>query len=289
MPESSPTPSKAALTWAHTDTRGIQNGVGASFVRAIAGNWQNDQASVADLRALVLNSFVVTASLGWNPPSSSQGVLTVRPYPNGDRSDFRDAQDAIMRAVYALLAPNPLERYALRSDIRFETEDGSAPAAPVETGFLLPAFLGGVAIVVVTGAIAAVVSDWLDQRNQIEATKIATDANAKKLAATLAAANQLVEAHLDRENETHQTVSWDEHELELFETLKATTKELAAYKAPTNVRPGPIAGGAASVLQGTGEAVSKAGTGVGVGAATVPIALVVGLFLWNEHERKRAA
>lgn len=289
MPEATTTPTKPTLTWAHTDTRGLREALGASFVRAVTGDWRNDQASVADLRALVLSSFITTAHLGWNPPSTSQGVLSVRPYPNAERSDFRDAQDAIMRAVYALLAPNPLERYALQSDVRVETEDGTPAAAPETGAFWLPAVLGGIAIVAVTGAIAAVVSDWLDQRNQLDATKLATDANAKKLASTLAAANQLVEAHLDRENETHETIAWDEHELELFETLKSTTKELAEYKAPTNVRPGPIAGGAASVLQGTGQAVSKAGTGVGVGAATLPIAIVVGLFLWNEHERKRAA
>jgi hypothetical protein len=289
MPDPTSPPAASELTWAHTDSRGIGPGIAASFLRATTRGWRNDEASTADLRALVLNSFLQVAMMGFAPPSSSQNVLSIHPYPSA-RQDYRDAQDALMLAVYALLAENPAAKYSITENIRFETEDGTAPAPPTspETGFLWEATVV-VAIIVVTGAVAAVVSDWLDQKNQIEATKLATDANAQKLAATLAAANQLVEAHLDREQTTGQTIPWEPAELDLLSTLKSDTKSLAEWKAP-ELKQAPIAAGAANVLGSTGKAVESVGKGASAGIGVGAVLAVLGgiyLLLLNERESRK--
>ncbi len=222
-----------------------------------------------------------------------QGTLTIRPNPNADRPDYRDWQTAIMRATLVLLAKDPRVSTTLTNDVRIDTIDGAPPSAP-EAAFLLPAFLGAVAIVAVTGAIAAVVIDWLDQDNQIQAIQLATDANVQKHAATLAAANQIVEQHLARENAQHSSIPWDDQELGLLNDLKTSSTQLADWKA-TGVQPGPVGGAVASVGSGVSGAVKDVGTAVGRTATTaalggeVLLAAVAAFWIWESERGKRAA
>lgn len=276
----------AMLTWIHSDPRGMANAENSAFLRAASMRWTPDADSVADLRALVVSCFSNVSALGPTPPLVQDGSLVV--YPNRSKGDTSAQawQDAVMAGVAVLLG-NPGTKYSLDSSVRIQTQGGATPA-PLETGF---PFLGAVVLVAVVGAIAAVVVDWLDQSNQIEAIKISTDAHVAEHAATLASANQIIDAHLSREHVSGQSIPWDAQELEQLERLRNSTRTLTEWKAP-ELRPGPVGGavgGAVSdVGKGAADAARSAGTGIELGLFAL-IALLAFESFGSRRDRRAAA
>jgi len=277
------TPGK--LTWIHTDSRGLAAASAAAYSRAIGQQWSDDASSTADARMLVVQTFASAAALSPTPPVVQGGALSITPTRVDPSTEPGAWQLALMQALYVLLATNPTAAYSFTGNVRMQTEDGE-PAAPPETGL---AWIGAVVAIAVVGAIAAVVIDWLNERDQIAAIKLATDANVQKHAATLASANQIVSEHLDREAAAGASLPWEQHELELLDELQTSSRELAAWKAP-DLKPGPIGGAVANVGGATAGAISNVSNAAAgsTDTALVLAAAVAAFWIFTHHSGRQS-
>ena len=301
MPEVTPAPAPAGkLSWIHSDPRGLNEAFRAAYARAQRREWSRDDASVADQRALLLYSFATMAALSPNPPrltafaggSTAWGVSATQP---ATREDNREVQKWIAFGAIALMggiqAFDREQVQMLGANVKVETEGGSLASGPhPDTAF--PVVIGVVAIVSLATGLAATTALYFSQRNEIDASKVASDERVQKHAAALAAATNIVDTHIDREQAKGETLPWDAQELALLETLKGTTKELARTEpAPLQSVPdlGAVSAGAGKALEGIGAGATAAGTTFGVGGL-----VVAGLGLWLLAEkaqgyRQRAA
>ena len=298
MPEAS-TP-QGSITWVHTDTRGIGTATDAAYARATSMHWTNDDASVADQRALVLLACMASAALSPRPPVEQNNAVLVSPTERSARADSQEFQAALMWGVVYLLGSTEDDikagNLALQVPVRVETQDGAVPSgpSPADTGF---PFLAVVAIVSATTALAGVLALWLSQRNELEATKILSDERVQKHAAALAELSSRIDSHVQEEQARGMTLPWDEEERKTLDTLRSTTSELA--KTPeAELESAPnltsVSQAVAGAVTNTGNAVANVGAaakdaGLGIGAV-----VGIGILLWllsesNSSRRTQAA
>jgi len=302
MPETTPAkqpPGK--LTWIHSDPRGLSDAFRSAYARAQRQEWGRNEESTADLRALLLYSFATMAALSPNAPrlttfANGQTAWGVSPTQPAVREDSKEVQRWIGLGAVALMGSigqwDQDAIKALPENVRVETTGGALPSGPTrDAGF--PVVIGIVAIVSLAAGLASVAALYFSQTNEIEAVKLASDERVKKHAASLAAATNIVDAHLDREQATGTTLPWDEHETKLLAELEQTTKELAKessspLQSVPNVR--AVTEGAGAALAGVGEAVKSAGTTFGLGGLAL-----AGLGVWlvageaKDFRQRRAA
>jgi outer membrane murein-binding lipoprotein Lpp len=294
MPETTPT-TKGSITWVHMDSRGIGAATNAAYARARAMHWTDDEASVADQRALVLLACMASAALSPRPPVLQQNDVMVYPTERSARADSQEYQAALMWGVLYLLGSTEADvkagRLALQDRVRVETQDGSLPEGPTpekDTGF---PFLAVTAIIAATTAIAGCLVLWFSQNNELKATKILSDERVQKHAAALAELSSRIDSHVQAEQAHGQTLPWDEEERKTLDALRATTSELA--KTPSSeLASAPnltsvsqaVAGAVSSTGTATAGAISNAGTSFGV-------VVGLGLLLWllSDSNKQRHA
>lgn len=298
MAESTTTPATGgSITWTHTDTRGIVPATQAAYARAVGLHWTRDDASVQDQRALVLYALIGSAALSAAPPLVENGALTVKTGVRAGSTDSQDWQRALIWGVVYLLGVSKADidagRMNLSTKVRVETEDGALPSGPVEDTGVFP-WIAAIAIVSATTALAGVIALWLSQRNEIDATKIASDERVAKHAAALAEASSIVDAHVQAEQAAGATLPWDTEQVKYLDALKSSIVEL--QKTPeTDLKSVPdlkaVSGAVAGAVTDTGTAIKTAGAAAGGGFGIV-LALGVLYLLSKEdsspHERAAA-
>ncbi|HMG13314.1 MAG TPA: hypothetical protein VK571_09070 [Gemmatimonadaceae bacterium] len=290
MPEGGATP--GGITWVHTDTRGIQAATAAAYARAVQGRWTRDEDSVQDQRALVLYACMSSAALSPAPPALENNAVIVRPGTRASSPDAQDWQTTLIWGVVYLLGVSKQDidagRMNLTARAKVETEDGAMPAGPYpDTGF---PFLAVVAIVSATTALAGVLALWLSQRNEIDATRIASDERVQKHAQALAEASSVVDAHIQAEKASGQTLPWDTEQVKYLDELKSSIRELAKTPDPPMKSVpdlGAVSGAVAGAVTDAGTGVKNAGAAAGGG-----FGIVVGLgllyLLSKEHEGRES-
>jgi hypothetical protein len=204
--------------------------------------------------------------------------------------DAQDWQTTLVWGVVYLLGVTKEDVGAGRMDlsarVRVETEDGALPSGPTPDTGIFP-WLGAIAIVTAGTALAGVLALWFSQRNEIDATKIASDERVEKHAAALAEATSVIDTHVQAEQAAGQTLPWDTEQVKYLDDLKSSIRELA--KTPeTTLKSAPdlkavtegIGAGAKAAGEGFGKALPAAGAGFGT---VVAIAAV--LYFLNENKR----
>jgi hypothetical protein len=256
--------------------------------------WFRDEDSVSDQRSLVLYALMAAAVLSPDPPRSQNGSIVVATGARASSPDAQDWQTALYWGVVYLLGVTQADvkagRMNLAARVRVETEDGSRAVGPVQDTGIFP-WLGAIAIVTATTAIAGVLALWFSQRNEIDATKIASDERVQKHAAALAEASSVVDAHTQAEQAAGQTLPWDTEQVKYLDALKASIGELS--KTPETVL--KSAPDLQAVSQGIGKGAADVGAGVknattaaGVGFGGV-LAIAAALYLLSESEKRSGA
>lgn len=291
MAEGSSSTPKAGITWVHQDARGIVAGTRAAYARAVQQRWSRDDASVADQRSLVLYALMAAAALSPEPPSSQNGTIVVSTGVRASSTDAQDWQTTLLWGVVYLLGVTQEDVKAGRMDlsarVRVETEDGALPSGPTADTGIFP-WLGAIAIVTAASALAGVLALWFSQRNEIDATKIASDERVAKHAAALAEATSVIDTHVEAERAAGQTLPWDTEQVKYLDDLKSSIRELA--KTPeTTLKSAPdlkaVTEGIGAGAKAAGEGVGKAlpATGAGFGAV---IAIAAVLYFLNEKDKR---
>src|SRR6185436_4965115 len=290
------TSTPGGITWIHTDTRGLQAATSAAYARAVQKRWTRDDDSVQDQRALVIYALMASAAMSPAPPVVENNALMIRTGTRAASTDSQDWQRALVWGVVYLLGVSQQDvasgRMNLTARVKVETEDGATPSGPYPDTGIFPWF-AVVAVVSATTALAGVLTLWLSQRNEIEATKIASDERVQKHAAALAEATSVVDAHLQAERAAGQTLPWEAEQVKYLDTLKASIAELAKTPdAPLKSVPdlAAVSHAAAGAVTDVGAGVKKAGAAAGRGFGVV-VALGL-LYLFSketEGRRERAA
>lgn len=288
MPETTPANRPGTLSWIHRDGRGLDRAMQDAFARSEAREWRNDEASTADLRALLLYALSTMAELGPTPPRlvslSSGETWGVTVGERAPREDNAVVQGLLGLGALALTGAKRPQFQPLTpgARVRVETVDGQLPDGPTEDTSLLPA-IAAVAIVSCTAVVGGVLALYFSQRNEIEATQIASSESVQKHAATLAATTSLVDAHIQRERAEQRTIPWEGKELELFESLRQSTIELAQV-APPALKTMPdlqvVSEAIANSTESVGEAAKEAAKGAGVGFGALA-ALAAALWVFS--------
>ena len=262
------------VTWIHEDSRGLEEARAAAYGRAVSKSWTLDAESQRDFRALIVYALWASAALGPEPPTvrGEPAALHVSPQVRATGGAAEDAQRALLTGVQVLLAVKA-DLTGVPDRLRISTVDDGRPSVAADAAFGAAA---AVAIIGVTGVVAAAIVTWLSERNELEAIRIESDAVVQRHAATLATSASLVESHVEREAAAGQSLDWTDAELSLLEDLRAQSKELAAWKAPALNSVSDAVGDAVTKV---GDAVKSAGTGVGLG-----VAVLGGLWLLSQEE-----
>lgn len=271
-----PSTAPGRLIWTHADSRGLSGGVEAARSRAASLDWQGDGAR-ADLRALLVGGFGAAAAIGSTPPAMIEGELMIVPQQKSDRSDFVQAQKELLIGLTLLMSgggkvdPSKAPAITPGKIVQVKTEDGGAMA--LDAGI---AWAGAVAVVGVTAVIGAVVWQYFSQTNELEYTRIATDANVQKHAQAISATTQMVESHLAREDKAGQSLPWDEQELNVLKSLMASSGKLADWTPP----PPKSIPDTDAVTKSAGKAIEDVGAGVRSGTSLALPLLAVGAAWW---------
>lgn len=286
-----PQPRPAVLTWIHSDPRGLEPAMRDAFARAQGRAWRDDEASVADLRALLVYVLSTAGELGPNPPRTVQlasgAVWSIPVTAQPVRDDHAGMAAGLLMGLFPLLGVRGLHSSPkLGESVRVETQGGSLPSGPTPdrdfTGrdaAALPA-LAYVAMIAVGGAVSTAMALYFSQTNELKASEIVSSESVQKHAATLASLSSLVDAHVQRERSEGRTIPWEGPELELFDMLRKSTLALSEVQSP-DLKTLPdvqaISESVAKATEDVGAGVRKAAESTGFGLGT---AAVVAGVLW---------
>lgn len=283
--------------WVHNDPVGLEQAVGLGLQRAEQGNWALDDASRADLRALLLGACVFASALSSKPPyainpASMQGdgeiVIPQAPSDGSlpDATNRAKVQLALVKGASGLLAagkdvtklPSPpgdctiVTSGGLR-DKGFHMQepsgaDGLFPTGsqPAEAGSVL---LVAFAVVVIVGAVSSVWYLIHSEDDELANNQLAADAKVKEHAQAVGAAVSLVKDHLAREDHEGKHLAWDPAELATIDKLLASSNAIAQWQPPALQTVPHVA----AVTEAVGGAVKSAGEGLGGGLLLLGLGL----------------
>lgn len=270
----------AAVRWYHSDPRGMSAAMTDAFARARRGEWSTDDASLADYRALVLGALGTSANLGPRPVSRpAEDGSAVISLARADRPDRRAWQDALGFGALTLIAgpdkgdPQKFFGRVRVDDMTIWTEGG----IPAHGRLATDAALAWVAAFAIAGlwlagvGLVAHATAWMHAQDvELANNELATSHKQQALAASLAAATEVVDRHLQREAETQATIPWDPQELRLFDSLMANVREASGWTPPPleTVKSGN------GLVDAFGRAVRDVADGVKTGASFLPLALL---------------
>lgn len=284
------------LQWQHSVSAGtLDDAINAAFNAVQFQSWPGGAASIARGRALLLGVLATVSALGPSPPiatgnetrevsirvdtssrpenlrwqqSLCTGIAMLTRGPNGESATFRDVPTG---AIY-----------------RVATVDGE-PATGRTEAAQLPPIAAVVAIVLVAGVVAGAVTYLVDVAADVWARNVESDSKAQTLAATLAAASQVLHDHRSAEEQTGNAIPYSDGELKHLQAIDDAIQQISGQR-PGDLKTVPnvsdmtsaAAGAMRDVGSGVGAVAHSAAEGFGSGAGWIA-AIALGLWLYSKR------
>lgn len=252
----------ATLRWTHYAPEGLAVAVPRALERVATGGLAG--VDVATFRAFVLGALGAAADVGSSPVAlAPEGDVVVRVAPSS-RSDHAAWQRAIGNGLAALAVSPQGRPVELPHDVDVVTHAGDVAkvSRPGPGAFPL---LAVAAVSLVAGIVAAAVAYVTAVDAEVRVREITADQKKSTLAATIAEAARVLEAHADREAAAKASIAYSAAELAWLQALGAATQDVAGWKP----EPLPTSPDVRAVSQAVASGASWG----------VPIALALGVYL----------
>jgi hypothetical protein len=282
-----------SLLWTHSVAGGTLNAAVDGALNDVQfQSWPGGQASVARGRALILGVLATMSGLGPTPPvaTSSEGHEVSIRVDTSPRPENLAWQQSLARGLCVLTGANlaALPSPADGSVQRVSTVDG-APASGITDAAQLPPVAAVVAIVLVAGLVAGAVSYIAAVAADAWARTVESDSKAQTLAASLAAASQVLHDHRTAEQTTGNPIPYSEGELRHLTALDDSIEQVAASH-PGQLSTVPnvadmtsaAAGAIKDVGSGVGAVAHSAAEGFGSGLGWIA-AIAAALWLYSKR------
>lgn len=281
------------VQWQHSVSTGtLDEAINAAFSAVQFQSWPGGEASIARGRALLLGVLATVSALGPSPPIATGNEtreVSIRVDTSSRPENLRWQQSLCTGiAMLTRTGAAAFRDVPTGAVYKVATVDGAAATGRTEAA-QLPPVAAVVAIVLVAGVVAGAVLYLVDVGADVWARNVESDSKAQTLAATLAAASQVLHDHRSAEQETGNVIPYSDGELRHLQAIDDAVQQIAGQhpgdlKTVPNVSDmtGAAAGAVRDIGSGVGAVAHSAAEGFGSGAGWIA-AIALGLWLYSKR------